>query len=230
MGPPVRLGRTASISLRRSRSGSLLAIGPLPAAIFGPTWVWIAVTAVWVVGGASPCARAGRLAHLNGIARFAIGWLLIGAAWRCDRRAKLRGLHSLPRSAARVGGRHRGLFRRPRFGRRKLAPTISPGKSWEGAWSGLGACSCWRSAVVAVFADRPISSRCCTRHGGWAGLVVACAALVALAIVGDLCESLAKRAAGARIPVACFPARRRARSHRRAAARVSRRARARVIL
>ena len=31
-----------------------------------------------------------------------------------------------------------------------------------------------------------------------ATLLVACAALVALAIVGDLCESLAKRAAGAK--------------------------------
>ena len=83
------------------------------------------------------------------------------------------------------------------LGKRKLAPTISPGKSWEGAISGLVAVVVLAVIVVVVTA-RP--------HGnlfwllrerlGFAGMLLASAALVAMAVMGDLVESLAKRSAG----------------------------------
>ena len=34
-----------------------------------------------------------------------------------------------------------------RFGRRKLAPTISPGKTWEGVWGALGAVAVYWMAI-----------------------------------------------------------------------------------
>jgi phosphatidate cytidylyltransferase len=71
-----------------------------------------------------------------------------------------------------------------RFGRVRLAPEVSPGKTWEGALGGLAA-----SALVAV--------------GGAAWFRVAlvpflplCLAAVGFSIVGDLTESLLKRFAG----------------------------------
>jgi len=79
------------------------------------------------------------------------------------------------------------------FGRRKLAPRVSPGKSWEGALGGVVAATLWvlvstrwPDSFGAVLADRwPI----------WAVALIA-ALLAAVSIVGDLFESLLKRRAG----------------------------------
>ena len=80
-----------------------------------------------------------------------------------------------------------------RFGRRRLAPVVSPGKTWEGALGGLAA-----SAIVAV------------AGGAWFGLPLAqflglCLAAVAFSIVGDLTESLLKRFAGMKDSGTLFP-------------------------
>ncbi|THF63463.1 phosphatidate cytidylyltransferase [Pseudothauera rhizosphaerae] len=76
------------------------------------------------------------------------------------------------------------------FGRRKLAPAISPGKTWEGAWGALaGVLAYGFVAVWQLFA--PAWS-----VGGVVALALALAALTAVSIVGDLFESLLKRQAG----------------------------------
>lgn len=70
------------------------------------------------------------------------------------------------------------------WGRRKLAPQVSPGKTWEGAIGGLAAV-----ALVAFIG---------TRHFGLpvlTGVLFACAIGI-FSIVGDLTESMFKRAAG----------------------------------
>ena len=71
------------------------------------------------------------------------------------------------------------------LGRRKLAPIISPGKSWEGFWGGLIACMLL-GLLVAWAVD----------FSQWISLL-AVIILVALAsIVGDLVESMVKRHRG----------------------------------
>jgi phosphatidate cytidylyltransferase len=82
------------------------------------------------------------------------------------------------------------------FGRHKLAPSISPGKSWEGALGG------WilvlammfgfnlAPALAETFPARLLAS------WGWAGLLAAATVLVAASVAGDLFESLLKRRAG----------------------------------
>jgi phosphatidate cytidylyltransferase len=83
------------------------------------------------------------------------------------------------------------------FGRRKLAPKVSPGKTWAGVWGAL-------TAVVAL-ADLlrvqwPQADLWSTRQlvASPALGVAALVAAVSLSIVGDLFESLIKRQAGAK--------------------------------
>jgi phosphatidate cytidylyltransferase len=82
------------------------------------------------------------------------------------------------------------------FGRRKLAPTISPGKSWEGVLGG------WIAVIVlaTVAALSPALSETfpavLQKAYGWPAWLFMMSLLVAASVVGDLFESLLKRRAG----------------------------------
>ena len=179
-----------------------VAIAPLGAGVGQvaiPAEVWGGVTALWVVGGAL-ALRVGPegFKRVNKALRFVLGWILVFSAWAALMASWERGLPYLATVCALVWAADIfAYFGGRALGKRKLAPTISPGKSWEGAVSGLVAVIVLATIVVLVTA-RP--------HGnlywllrerlGFAGMVVACTALVGMAIMGDLVESLAKRAAG----------------------------------
>jgi phosphatidate cytidylyltransferase len=75
-----------------------------------------------------------------------------------------------------------------RWGRRKLAPSISPGKTWEGAAGGLIGAAAYAMILSILFAGMQG-----TRMAAFLG---AAALLVAVSIVGDLFESALKRQAG----------------------------------
>jgi phosphatidate cytidylyltransferase len=80
-----------------------------------------------------------------------------------------------------------------RFGHTRLAPAVSPGKTWEGVAGGFAL-----SAVVAVAGSV------------WFGLPLyafgpLCLAVVGFSIVGDLTESLLKRFAGVKDSGTLFP-------------------------
>jgi phosphatidate cytidylyltransferase len=82
-------------------------------------------------------------------------------------------------SLAYLGGR--------KFGRRKLAPLISPGKSWEGFFTGyLGTLIIMAFLVVFWWG------------GDFAKWMIFLALLLPLAVLGDLLESALKRQAGAK--------------------------------
>lgn len=86
------------------------------------------------------------------------------------------------------------------FGKRKLAPSISPGKSWEGAIGGglavllLAALSVAAAAAVPWLQDT-FAVRLQARLG-WAPMLAILAVLAAASVVGDLFESQLKRRAG----------------------------------
>jgi phosphatidate cytidylyltransferase len=84
------------------------------------------------------------------------------------------------------------------FGKRKLAPSISPGKSWEGAIGGGIAVLVLASLSVAyggaAFADT-FAARV-QRGFGWPALLAILVLMAAASIVGDLFESQLKRRAG----------------------------------
>jgi phosphatidate cytidylyltransferase len=80
-----------------------------------------------------------------------------------------------------------------RFGRLRLAPEVSPGKTWEGVIGGVGC-----SAVVGVIGSAWF-------HLPLVTFLPLCLAAVSFSIVGDLTESLLKRFAGVKDSGTLFP-------------------------
>jgi phosphatidate cytidylyltransferase len=173
-----------------------------------PKVIWWMATAFWVLGGAV-LLRMG----VTGWARWPVAYkLVLGAivlflAWLALAVARERGVVFtlsvfcvvwVADVAAYAGGKL--------FGRRKLAPAISPGKSWEGVISGMVAVILLGLVWVALESDgvAPASSIALSLFSlvdqrlGSACLVAVLVYLSAMSVVGDLTESLIKRAAGAK--------------------------------
>ncbi|AVO50844.1 phosphatidate cytidylyltransferase [Melaminivora suipulveris] len=171
------------------------------------TGLWMAAGLAWVLGGAAllRAGVAGWPAVPRGL-RLAGGVLALWLAWLAVAQARLVGINFLLSAMALVwaadtfayfSGRAFGL----RFSKGKLAPSISPGKSWEGVWGGmvgvlvlaLGwiALDRWRGADVPSLYSTLAAA-------GWWLLLLACIFLAAMSVVGDLVESLVKRSAGAK--------------------------------
>ncbi len=70
------------------------------------------------------------------------------------------------------------------IGKRKLAPAVSPGKTWEGFWGGMVTSSVICGGILAVLGRF---------NGGWIFIMVL---LVVVSVVGDLFESVLKRERG----------------------------------
>ena len=169
-----------------------------------PPAAWWAATLVWVLGGAwaLKVGPAGWPA-LPRTARWALGLLALWTAWLALASAKSIGINFIlsvfclvwaADIAAYFGGRA--------FGKRKLALAISPGKSWEGVWSGMLGVLLLAFAWIAIDRSGQVDSsslytRLHERLGG-VGLVAVLVFLSAMSVVGDLVESLVKRSAGAK--------------------------------
>lgn len=82
------------------------------------------------------------------------------------------------------------------FGRHKLAPSISPGKTWEGALGGWLAVMMVAGLAIALDASGATLYAALAERFGVAGALAALTLLVAYSVVGDLFESLLKRQAG----------------------------------
>lgn len=189
--------------------GAAVAVGGASAWAAGwtvqaPTWLWASAVGLWLVGGAL-ALRSGPAAwpQLPRAARWGLGLLAIWLAWLALAQARSVGINFMlsvlclvwmADVAAYFGGRA--------FGRRKLAPAISPGKSWEGVWSGwvgvVALAAFWIWLDGRMNADGPSIYSRLFQHWGASGLLAALGVLAGLSVVGDLVESLVKRAAGAK--------------------------------
>ena len=169
-----------------------------------PAWLWWLATAVWVLGGAF-ALRAGPAGwpQVSRGARLALGALLLWGAWLAIVQAKVFGINFILSVFCLVWMADIAAYFCGRaFGRRKLAPAISPGKSWEGVWGGMVGVMLlgvvWVHVIdVQLPVDSPsLYTLLVQRHGIVSLLAVAF--LAAMSVVGDLFESLVKRAAGAK--------------------------------
>ena len=125
------------------------------------------------------------------------GWVVLVPAWLAmvqlqaapEKLLALLGVLWISDTAAYASGKA--------WGRHKLAPVISPGKTWEGI---AGATAAVAVYYVALSAATP-------QWGWWNGIggVVLFAAMVVAGVLGDLFESWIKRQAGAKDSGALLP-------------------------
>ena len=173
------------------------------------TW-WLALT-IWVLGGTwllrggvAGWPRAPRAL------RWLVGLVALWTAWLALANAKGDGLNFIlsifflvwtADVFAYFGGRA--------FGRRKLALAISPGKSWEGVWSGMVGALLVAAAWLFIDASGSLGGESfysiIANRFGYVALTLVVIFLVAMSVVGDLVESLVKRAAGAKDSSALLP-------------------------
>jgi phosphatidate cytidylyltransferase len=200
-----QMGSTAALATGALVAAACAAAWALGWTLEPPSWAWWVAAGVWLVGGAF-ALRTGVAAWpgVPRLVRWAIGCLLLWTAWLAMSHAKSISVNFLlsvfclvwvADIAAYFGGKA--------FGKRKLAPSISPGKSWEGVFSGmlgvLVLAVVWTTLDARFGGIEPPSLYTQLRGTwGWAGMVVCLLALAAMSVVGDLFESLVKRAAGAK--------------------------------
>jgi phosphatidate cytidylyltransferase len=176
-----------------------------------PGALWVLAMLVWVLGGALVLARGVEAwQHVPRALRLVGGVLLLWLAWLAIAEGKARGLNFLLSVFCLVWMADIAAYFSGRaFGRRKLAPAISPGKSWEGVYGGMAGvlllALVWITLDQRGLADSPSLYTLLLQRWGWAGLLVSCLFLSSLSVVGDLFESLVKRSAGAKDSSALLP-------------------------
>lgn len=179
-------------------------------AVQAPAALWWIAGLAWLTGGAWMLRRGvlGWGFWPRG-ARWVGGILVLWLTWLALCQSKNMGVNYLlsvlalvwvADVAAYFGGRA--------FGRRKLASNISPGKSWEGVFSGvLAVCVLaliWLALDGQQISASPSLFSMLLQHSPvWAFMGVAL--LVGMSVVGDLAESLVKRSAGVKDSSALLP-------------------------
>jgi phosphatidate cytidylyltransferase len=151
---------------------------------------WLAVAPVWMARGVTIESRTWlALAGLFVLVPAALAMASLPAA----RLLALFGIVWIADTAAYLAGRA--------LGRRKLAPSISPGKTWEGAAGGILGCLGYAIILAAVWPE--LGGRLI--GPAWLAYLAAVLLLCAVSILGDLFESALKRAAGVKDSGALLP-------------------------
>lgn len=172
--------------------------------------LWLVAGAAWVAIGVWLLARGvSSWQQIPAWCRVSVGLLLLCLAWLAVVQARLVGIHFLLSLLITVWVADIGAyFAGRRFGRRKLAPSISPGKSWEGVYGGALAVMVLAVTWAKVSfgqADSASLYQHLLAGRGWVFVVLAGLLLLAMSVVGDLVESLVKRSVGAKDSSALLP-------------------------
>jgi phosphatidate cytidylyltransferase len=168
--------------------------------------LWLLATALWVlVSGYLLTKGVNSWAQIPKALRLVLGVLLICTTWLAVSQLRQIGINLLLSTlvlvwaadiCAYAAGR---LFGGKVFGDRKLAVTISPGKTWEGVIGGF--MGVLLIAYFWLWVDQKYASDSLSLYTllqerfGWF-MLLALVFLTMLAVVGDLLESLVKRSAG----------------------------------
>lgn len=198
----------ASGLLLAALCGASLRELPALGAVGGLWWVG---TLAWLVGGALVLHRGpAGWPHWPALLRWALGLALLWLAWLALAQARTVGVNFLLSVMCVVWAADISAYFCGRaFGKRKLAPSISPGKTWEGVYGGVAGVLLlalgwlWLESTVSL--DSASVFLLLRQRLGWGGLLLAALLLTALSVMGDLFESLVKRAAGVKDSSALLP-------------------------
>ena len=158
-----------------------------------PMWVsavfWLLLVPAWL---------GGKWRLDNVLIMGVTGWIVLVPTWLAlvglqlepARLLMLLGIVWIADSAAYLVGQ--------RFGRRRLAPRISPGKTWEGVAGACVAVAVYYAVLWFMFAPRE------ALFHGWGGIILFAAVMV-MSVEGDLFESWIKRQAGVKDSGRLFP-------------------------
>jgi phosphatidate cytidylyltransferase len=142
--------------------------------------IWALAGAFWLLVAPLWLARGLKLSHRGAL--LAAGFLVLVPAALAM--ATLRPLSLLAVLVLIWVADTAAYFVGRAWGRRRLAPAISPGKTWEGAAGGIIGALAY--AIICGEFFGPVA---------WAPFLAAAALIAAVSIVGDLFESAAKRQA-----------------------------------
>ena len=156
------------------------------------TLAWAALAATLFATGRFPSSARWRLAHAG------LALLLPSACWFALVAAYRQGLDLPDARSSRSSGSRTSPRISPaaRFGKRKLAPAISPGKTWAGAVG--GAVATLALAVVGATVPSLADSFFAVLEHRWSlvGMLAVTFCDASLSVVGDLFESHLKRQRG----------------------------------
>jgi len=167
--------------------------------------LWVVAGAAWVLLGA--WALRGGVTAWAGYSRggrMVVGLALLWLTWVAVAQARYIGINFLLSVlvlvwVADVFAYFAGRTFGGRLVRSKLAPAISPGKSWEGVWGGMAGvvilAFVWRLADAQWAVTVPSFYSHLGQKGGWF-LLISVVFMAAMSVVGDLFESMVKRSAG----------------------------------
>jgi phosphatidate cytidylyltransferase len=180
--------------------------------------VWILASGFWVLSSVwLLSAGVAGWSKIPPVLRRVGGIVVLWLAWLAICQARIQSVNYLlsvlclvwaADTFAYFAGRAWG----GKFSKNKLAPTISPGKSWEGVWGGI--VGVFLLAFVWIWVDgrwlqagqnemTSIYSRLNNQHVVW--FAVALLFLTAMSVIGDLIESLIKRSAGVKDSSSLLP-------------------------
>lgn len=171
----------------------------------GQHWMWLSAGGAWVVGGGALLVR-GVLGwpEIPKSVRLICGVVVLWLAWLAVVQARMLGINFLlsvlglvwmADIAAYFSGRAWG----GRLFSIRLAPSISPGKSWEGVLGGLAGVLVmaylwsWMDAFMNV---QSLSLYSRLALNGPVFMIIGLMFLTMMSVAGDLVESLVKRSAG----------------------------------
>ena len=194
----LKVGGVGPIVYAIVAAAALVASTKLGTGVEGPRPLFEASAIFWVFAGPFVLLRKPSLAQgawrpfllLAGIVVFAACWHALVAA----RMAGVPFVLSLLLVVwlADIGA----YFAGKAFGKHKLAPTISPGKTWEGAIGGWLAVMIVAAIAAFTHAFEPTLFSALLARLGLARAFVTLTLLVVFSVVGDLFESMLKRQAG----------------------------------
>ena len=159
------------------------------------TLFWIVVAPPWVIVRWPTQAR---------LPMIVVGWVVLIGAWVALVELQARSPWLVLAAMAIVWVADTAAYFSGRaFGRHKLAPQVSPGKTWEGVYGAWIAVALYALALVpyagAAGFRLPVTT---LAIASW---VVFLLLLASISVVGDLFESLLKRHAGAKDSGALLP-------------------------